>query len=43
MAPACDRRGDTEAGASAVTVHGRTMNQRYCKAADWSTIAEVAR
>ncbi|KIZ02031.1 tRNA-dihydrouridine synthase 3 [Monoraphidium neglectum] len=30
------------AGAAAVTIHGRTMEQRYKKAADWSLIAGVA-
>ncbi|KAI8466352.1 MAG: dihydrouridine synthase-domain-containing protein [Monoraphidium minutum] len=30
------------AGAAAVTIHGRTMEQRYKKAADWSLISEVA-
>jgi tRNA-dihydrouridine synthase 3 len=29
------------AGASAITVHGRTREQRYSRAADWQAIAEV--
>lgn len=31
-----------EAGAAAVTVHGRTMQQRYSKPADWAMIEGVA-
>jgi tRNA-dihydrouridine synthase 3 len=31
-----------EAGAAAVTIHGRTMEQRYRKAADWELISAVA-
>ena len=31
-----------EAGAAAVTVHGRTMEQRYRKAADWQLLQRVA-
>ncbi|KAF8063726.1 DUS3L [Scenedesmus sp. PABB004] len=31
-----------QAGAAAVTVHGRTMEQRYKKAADWALIASLA-
>lgn len=31
-----------EAGAQAVTIHGRTKDQRYTKAADWDQIAEIA-
>ena len=30
------------AGAAAVAIHGRTMEQRYKKAADWGLIADVA-
>ena len=30
-----------EAGAAAVTVHGRTAKDMYCGRADWETIAEV--
>jgi tRNA-dihydrouridine synthase 3 len=30
------------AGAAAVTIHGRTMEQRYRKAADWDLINTVA-
>lgn len=31
-----------QAGAAAVTVHGRTMEQRYKKAADWELVQQVA-
>ncbi|GLI71425.1 hypothetical protein VaNZ11_016639, partial [Volvox africanus] len=31
------------AGAAAVTVHGRTAEQRYKKAADWDRVSDVAR
>ncbi|GLC44902.1 hypothetical protein PLESTB_001687100 [Pleodorina starrii] len=31
------------AGAAAVTVHGRTAEQRYKKVADWGRVAELAR
>jgi len=31
-----------EAGAAAVTIHGRTTNSRYSKAADWELIRQVA-
>ncbi|MGE0453933.1 MAG: tRNA-dihydrouridine synthase family protein [Vicinamibacteria bacterium] len=37
LARACE-----EAGASAISVHGRTREQRYSKAADWDLIGEVA-
>jgi Dihydrouridine synthase (Dus) len=30
-----------DAGAAAVSVHGRSMEQRYSKAADWGLIGEV--
>ena len=31
-----------QAGAAAVTIHGRTMEQRYRKAADWQLLQQVA-
>ena len=31
-----------EAGAAAVTVHGRTMEQRYKRPADWGAVQRVA-
>lgn len=31
-----------EAGAAALTVHGRTREQRYSRAADWDAIAQIA-
>jgi len=31
-----------EAGAQAITIHGRTKDQRYSRAADWDAIAEIA-
>lgn len=31
-----------EAGATSVTIHGRTREQRYTRAADWDVIAQVA-
>lgn len=31
-----------EAGAAAVCIHGRTMEQRYKKAADWSLVQQAA-
>lgn len=31
-----------EAGAAAVTIHGRTMEQRYKKAADWALVQQAA-
>ncbi len=35
-------RAAADAGADAITVHGRTREARYRLAADWNTIAEVA-
>ena len=35
--------GLTAAGAAAVTVHGRTMTQRYTRPADWATISRIGR
>ena len=35
-------RAAVDAGASAITVHGRTREARYRHAADWEAIAEVA-
>jgi tRNA-dihydrouridine synthase 3 len=37
VAKACE-----EAGASAITIHGRTREQRYTRAADWDLIGQVA-
>ena len=37
LARACE-----EAGAAAITIHGRTREQRYAKAADWDLIGRVA-
>ena len=34
-------KGLADAGAAAVTIHGRTMEQRYTKPADWGIISEV--
>lgn len=34
-------RGVEEAGAAVLTVHGRTREQRYSRAADWSLIGEI--
>jgi tRNA-dihydrouridine synthase 3 len=35
--------GLINSGAAAVTIHGRTMEQRYTRPADWDTISEVAK
>lgn len=35
-------RAVEEAGAAALTVHGRTREQRYSRAADWDAIARIA-
>lgn len=35
-------KGIEEAGAAAITVHGRTREQRYSRAADWDAIARIA-
>lgn len=35
--------GLVNAGVAAVTVHGRTMEQRYTRPADWSIISDIAR
>jgi tRNA-dihydrouridine synthase 3 len=35
--------GVVASGAAAVTVHGRTMEQRYYRPADWAIISDVAR
>jgi tRNA-dihydrouridine synthase 3 len=37
VARACE-----EAGAAAITVHGRTRDQRYSRAADWDLVGKVA-
>ncbi len=35
-------RAAVEAGVAGITIHGRTREQRYSRAADWATIAEMA-
>ena len=35
--------GLVNAGVAAVTVHGRTMEQRYTRPADWNIISDIAR
>src|SRR5262249_8847372 len=36
-------RGVQDAGASAVTIHGRTAQQSYSGSADWDLVSEIAR